>query len=78
MSEYDPDVPHTPTTSERLSLLYRTGDESGRSAPDNGEAFSGLVKRKAQRLLEHRDLKPDAGQMTFPSPPPCGVAERKE
>jgi hypothetical protein len=35
--------PHTPTASEKLHLLYRTGDMSGLTDPDHGEAFSGLL-----------------------------------
>lgn len=35
--------PHEPTASEQLMLGYTTGDESGESPPDNGEAFDGLL-----------------------------------
>jgi hypothetical protein len=35
--------PHIPTASERLRLIYRTGDMSGLTLPDGGEAFSGLL-----------------------------------
>lgn len=51
--------PHVPDPSERLSLLYRTGDESGLTDPDDGEVFSGLRSaatqtsvRKAEGVLE--------------------------
>jgi len=43
--------PHVPTSSEELSLLYRTGDPTGRSDPDNGEVFSGLLPESVQRAL---------------------------
>lgn len=35
--------PHTPTASEKLRLLYTTGDETGRANPDDGSAFHGLL-----------------------------------
>jgi hypothetical protein len=50
--------PHRPTSSEALSLLYRTGSEDGinpftkKAAPDNGEAFAGLLPEKEQRKLK--------------------------
>lgn len=43
--------PHEPTESERLSLMYRTGDESGQSMPDGGEAFNGLVSEDEAREM---------------------------
>lgn len=52
-------APHVPTPSERLSLLYRTGDESGLTDPDDGEVWTGLrtvetqtAIRKAEGVLE--------------------------
>lgn len=51
--------PHVPTPSERLMLLYRTGDESGMTNQDAGEAMEGLLPvaeqtaiRKAEGVLE--------------------------
>ena len=51
--------PHIPTQSERMMLLYTTGDESGTSTPDGGEAFAGLIplgrqiaKRKAEGVFD--------------------------
>lgn len=35
--------PHVPTASEELMLVYTTGDETGDSPPDKGEAFNGLL-----------------------------------
>lgn len=43
--------PHVPTSSEELSLIYRTGDPTGLSDPDNGEVFNGLLPEKVQRAL---------------------------
>lgn len=38
---------HEPTASEKLRLTYLTGqDEDSTKAPDNGEAFSGLLPAK--------------------------------
>lgn len=34
---------HEPTPGEELMLSYTTGDASGNSDPDNGEAFAGLL-----------------------------------
>lgn len=44
--------PHVPTAAERLSLIYRTGDPSGRTDPDNGEIFAGLRTESAQRAAK--------------------------
>lgn len=42
--------PHIPTPSERLSLLYRTGDESGVTQDDpNGDVWMGLRSAETQR-----------------------------
>lgn len=35
--------PHVPTASEKLMLLYTTGDVDGTKNPDSGEAFAGLI-----------------------------------
>lgn len=62
MSEFDPALPHVPTASERLRNLYRSGDEET-TAPDNGEAFSGLVKRRRAERPEDRKPLPGAGDV---------------
>lgn len=41
--------PHIPTASEQMMLVYRTGDPSGSTPPDNGEIFAGLRSESAQR-----------------------------
>ena len=41
--------PHIPNAHEKLSLIYRTGDPSGQTVPDNGEIFAGLRGEEAQR-----------------------------
>lgn len=42
--------PHVPTPSERLMLMYTTGDESGMLNPDlNGDVFSGFLPAVEQR-----------------------------
>lgn len=51
-------VPHVPTQSERLSLLYRTGDESGTTDYDpdgDGEAFAGLLPLDKQTESRERE-----------------------
>lgn len=41
---------HTMTESERLRMIYQTGqDEDSTAMPDNGEAFSGLVDIETQK-----------------------------
>lgn len=42
-------APHIPNAHEQLSLIYRTGDPSGLTDPDNGEIFAGLRTEEAQR-----------------------------
>ena len=54
--------PHVPTESERLSLLYRTGDESGLTDPDNGEVWSGLRSAETQRQVRAAEGHFDKGQ----------------
>jgi hypothetical protein len=54
--------PHVPTPSERLSLLYRTGDESGTTDPDSGEVFSGLVSEATQTARRQAEGVLDKGQ----------------
>ena len=58
--------PHVPTAAEQLSLIYRTGDPSGQTRPDNGEIFSGLRKeavvraeREAQGAFDHGEIAAD-------------------
>lgn len=52
--------PHVPTRSEALSLLYRTGSETGKNPftgkmePDHGEAFSGLLPEKEQKKIREQ------------------------
>lgn len=54
--------PHVPTPSERLSLLYRTGDESGLTDPDNGEVFSGIRTMETQTALRKAEGVLEKGQ----------------
>jgi len=54
--------PHIPTPSERLSLLYRTGDESGSTDPDNGEVWNGLVSEQTQTARRQAEGVLDKGQ----------------
>jgi hypothetical protein len=47
---------HAPDPSERLMLVYTTGDESGLSDPDGGEAFAGLLPlEEALKLLPEQE-----------------------
>lgn len=55
--------PHVPTPSERLSLLYRTGDESGVTDPDEGEVFAGLRSAETQRALREAEGLFEKGQV---------------
>jgi hypothetical protein len=48
-------LPHVPTQSERLMLLYTTGDSSGTSMPDNGETFAGLLPYENQLALREAE-----------------------
>lgn len=56
-------LPHTPDPSERLMLLYTTGDESGISMPDNDEAFSGLLPYEEQYAKRAAEGAFDKGQV---------------
>lgn len=48
--------PHVPTPSERLMLLYTTGDESGLTNPDpNGDVMQGLLPEEKQRALREAE-----------------------
>lgn len=40
--------PHEPTVSEALSLVYRTGDETGALDPDDGSTFLGVERPDAR------------------------------
>lgn len=49
-------IPHVPTPSERLMLLYTTGDESGLTNPDpNGDVMDGLLPEEVQRGLRESE-----------------------
>lgn len=55
--------PHVPTPSERLSLLYRTGDESGLSDVDkDGNVFAGLLPENVQTQIRRDEGALDKGQ----------------
>jgi hypothetical protein len=89
MSEYEPSrvVSGLPfTASGRLHNLYRSGDEEG-TAPDSGEAFSGLARfpRKVGRRLGAHDplpggenLGPDAARVISQPSPPSVTRERND
>jgi hypothetical protein len=47
--------PHVPSESERLSLLYRTGDESGLVDVDNGDVFAGLLTEERQTAIREAE-----------------------
>lgn len=55
-------APHVPNASERLSLIYRTGDPSGQTDPDNGEIFAGLRTEVAQRAAREAEGALTKGQ----------------
>lgn len=42
---------HIPTPSEEAMLTYTTGDPTGLSDPDNGEAFTGLLPYEEAKEL---------------------------
>lgn len=49
---------HTPTASEKATLMYTTGDdEDSTKPPDNGEAFSGLLPEKEARAAMPKQEK---------------------
>jgi len=54
--------PHVPTPSERLSLFYRSGDESGQTDPDNGEVFHGERTTATQTKVRQAEGVLDKGQ----------------
>jgi hypothetical protein len=47
--------PHIPNAHEQLMLLYRTGDPSGQTPPDNGEIFAGLREEKVMRQVREAE-----------------------
>lgn len=47
--------PHIPTPSEQLSLIYRTGDPSGLTPPDDGSIWAGLRQEQAQRAAREAE-----------------------
>lgn len=66
------DPGHTPTASEKLSLVYRTGSEDGINPitklpiPDDGEQFRGMLplaeqikRRKAEGVIGQRESLDD-------------------
>lgn len=56
--------PHVPTPSERLMLLYTTGDESGLTDPDpNGDVMMGLLPEAEQRQIRQDEGVLDKGQV---------------
>lgn len=55
--------PHVPTPSERLSALYRSGDESGLTPPDNGEVFSGLMGYEKMLAIRTAEGVMEKGQV---------------
>lgn len=56
--------PHEPTPSERMMLLYTTGDESGNLDPEsNGESFDGLLPYDEQLALRRAEGVMDKGQV---------------
>lgn len=55
--------PHVPTPSERLMLMYTTGDESGLTDPDpNNDVFLGFLPEEEQRALRQAEGHLDKGQ----------------
>lgn len=55
--------PHVPTPSERLMLMYTTGDESGLTDPDkNGDVFAGFLPEEEQRAIAQAAGLLDKGQ----------------
>jgi hypothetical protein len=56
-------LPHIPVAHEQLSLIYRTGDPSGLTNPDDGEIFSGLRKEAPLRREREAAGVFDKGQV---------------
>lgn len=48
---FQPVPPHVMTASEKLRALYTTGDESGQSSLDDGDAFTGMLPEDEQRAI---------------------------
>lgn len=56
--------PHIPTASERLSLTYRTGDESGQVKEDSeGVIMSGLLPKRVQEEIRKSAGDLDKGEV---------------
>lgn len=56
-------APHVPTPSERLMLMYTTGDESGLTDPDpNGDVWTGFLPEEEQRAIRQAEGALDKGQ----------------
>lgn len=56
-------LPHVPTPSERLMLMYTTGDESGLTEPDpNNDVFAGFLPADQQRAIRQAEGALDKGQ----------------
>lgn len=55
--------PHVPTPSERLMLMYTTGDESGMLDPDkNNDVWTGFLPEEEQRAIRQAEGALDKGQ----------------
>jgi hypothetical protein len=55
--------PHVPTPSERLMLMYTTGDESGLLDPDvNNDVWTGFLPEEEQRAIRQAEGVLDKGQ----------------
>lgn len=56
--------PHEPTASEKMMLLYTTGDDTGTKDPDkNGESFDGLLPYDEQLQLRIAEGVMEKGQI---------------
>jgi hypothetical protein len=56
-------LPHVPTPSERLMLMYTTGDESGLTDPDpNNDVFAGMLPEEEQRAIRQAEGVLEKGQ----------------
>ena len=56
--------PHVPTAAERLSLMYRTGSESGLyDADPNGDIWNGLRDEATQRAVRQAEGVLDKGEV---------------
>ena len=57
-------IPHTPTASEKLRLLYQTGSETGNPEfqDTEGAAFAGLLPYEVQRAIREAEGVFEKGQ----------------